>query len=93
MFHECSTLRRNFCSGVFLCEKISDWVYFACSPELAVGNFTPTCCEPAFGKARLSQYYSFFWCVSFRLFLWEFCYKCCFFVNSILAFLLSGGLL
>ena len=24
-------------------------VFFACSPEFAVGNFTPTCCEPTFG--------------------------------------------
>ena len=33
---------------------ISPWdtsqrVYFACSPEFAVGNFAPTCCEPTFG--------------------------------------------
>ena len=34
--------------------KFSPWdiskrVYFACSPEFAVGNFAPTCCEPTFG--------------------------------------------
>ena len=29
--------------------NILQWVYFACSPEFAVGNFAPTCCEPTFG--------------------------------------------
>ena len=34
--------------------KFSPWdilkrVYFACSPEFAVGNFAPTCWEPTFG--------------------------------------------
>ena len=40
-------------------EKISKWVYFACSPEFAVGNFAPICCEPAFGRLDL-PYYSVF---------------------------------
>ena len=39
------------CTGIFSQEKISTRDYFACSPEFAVENFAPTCCEPAFGKA------------------------------------------
>ena len=35
--------------GKFLPWDISQRVYFACSPEFAVGNFAPTCCEPTFG--------------------------------------------
>ena len=35
-------------------ERISTQIYLACSPEFAVGNFAPTCREPAFGKARLA---------------------------------------
>ena len=35
--------------GKFSPWAISKRVYFACSPEFAVGNFAPTCCEPTFG--------------------------------------------
>ena len=31
------------CPRVFSYEKISTWVYFACSPEWSVENFAPTC--------------------------------------------------
>ena len=34
--------------GNFSPWDISKWVYFACSPEFAVGNFLPACCEPTF---------------------------------------------
>ena len=37
------------CGGKILPWDISQRVYFACSPEFAVGNFAPTCCEPTFG--------------------------------------------
>ena len=37
------------CGGKFSPWDISQWVYFACSPEFAVENFAPTCCEPTFG--------------------------------------------
>ena len=40
---------RGLASGKFSPWDISKWVYFACSPEFAVGNFAPTCCEPTFG--------------------------------------------
>ena len=46
--------RGRFCTRICLYEKISTQVYFACSPEFVVGNFAMTCCEPAFGKARLA---------------------------------------
>ena len=35
--------------GKFSPWDISQRVYFAFSPEFAVGNFAPTCCEPTFG--------------------------------------------
>ena len=35
--------------GKFSPCDISQRAYFACSPEFAVGNFAPTCCEPTFG--------------------------------------------
>ena len=35
--------------GKFSPWDISQRVYFACSPEFAVGNSAPTCCEPTFG--------------------------------------------
>ena len=62
------------------------WVCFACSPEFAVGNFTTTCCEAAFGKAKLSILKCFLACcslvfmVSLRemLLLIPECYRCLF---------------
>ena len=62
--------------GFFAYEKNSNWVYSACSPEFAVGNFAPTCCEPAFGKARIAILQCLLVCFSFVS--WEFCDKCCF---------------
>ena len=35
--------------GIISPWDISQWVYFACNLEFAVGNFAPTCCEPTFG--------------------------------------------
>ena len=35
--------------GKFSPWDVSQRVYFACSPEFAVGNFAPTCCEPTVG--------------------------------------------
>ena len=35
--------------GIISPWDISQRVYFARSPEFAVGNFAPTCCEPTFG--------------------------------------------
>ena len=39
----------GICGGKFSPWDISKRVYFACSPEFAVENFAPTCCEPTFG--------------------------------------------
>ena len=36
-------------AGKFSPWDISRRVYFACTPEFAVGNFAPICCEPTFG--------------------------------------------
>ena len=40
----------GLCGGNFLPWDSSQRLYFACSPEFAVGNFAPTCCEPTFGR-------------------------------------------
>ena len=70
---------------MFSYEKISTRFHFACIPELAVGNFAPTCCDPAFGKARLAIIKYCLVCFSLllmgiwrRMLIFPECYPCLF---------------
>ena len=74
----------------FVRENFDGIILHFCT-EFAVGNFAPSCCESAFGKARLAMLKRFFGL--FQVVFQGIWLEMLIFLNAILAFLLSGGLL
>ena len=70
----------GICTGIFSYAKISMRGFFARSPKFAVGNFTPTRRQPAFGKTALAILKRFLACCNLFL-MGIFCFQ-----DAILAF-------